>query len=957
MNSNLKALLDSIRVPFLRSATEAELTPLARKTGISLIDDMDLSDLLANNHMKFDPSLSRAWYDRVSALRLISDHKRYQKRSKKQQKLRKARKERYDGLISTESTIIGDMDDSVTNEQTHVTLTEHSGEQPIAAPAPAAPIKMNDGTGYTYDLNSFLSRPVTIYDSIWAAHQQHDVDLFPWGAWSDEPSVRSKLQHYAYFTGTIHIKVSITGTPFHYGKVLLSYQPYSQLNEPLCALEMINGYLGGSIYRPMLINYLSQTHTHKIVDVRDNEPVTFDIPFCSPKQAFRLFNSTEVPTSDTFTDFLVAGSLKMRTINPIGFANDGTATPLSVNVYCWCSDVSLSIPTAGDMVIETESTLMGMASEAISMIPTQDEYANPGPLTNVASAVSRAGHALADIPLISPFARATGFVAGKAAGLLNMLGWSQPVILESAVFVKNNPFTNGATTAGKSTTYKLSVDPKQELTVDPRLAGVDGEDEMSIVSIASRPTYLTSFEWRATDTPLNDILFSSLVQPSLQTRELTTSTTDVLVQPTACSFAAIPFAYWHGTMKFRFEIVCSRYHRGKLIINFEPNMHQSIPLAAAALKLNSTNTTIVDIQDTQDIEMDVEWASDLQWLGMDPHFHDAYSNSILPSIPVFGNNHFCLGAITVRVLNELVEPATGAFVYVNVYVSCPDLQVACPQGNLMNVNKDIPATPVVLAITESTLVSDVMVETGATPEHNSEVHFGERIISFRSMLRRFGGVFGSRVSSPVGNGLTVWSMHHSHYPYISNIISLASPGRTYGSGQLWDYLRYAYMGMRGGTRYRYRVFNSESTNVTDYVKVSRLPQHLVDPTLTTFSEESVSNLDDAVKYIRMNHEGSILFHLSSNGGVEYESPYYSNNRFQFSFNDYEGTIPAIFSNEPQPYDEDYMTKETTYLQADLECHFSGTASDAIGTLELSVAEDFTFLRFNGAPYFTRPDPV
>ena len=37
-----------------------------------------------------------------------------------------------------------------------------------------------------------------------------------------------------------------------------------------------------------------------------------------------------------------------------------------------------------------------------------------------------------------------------------------------------------------------------------------------------------------------------------------------------CAIAALPFRYWNGSMKFRFQVVCSTFHKGRLEIRFDP---------------------------------------------------------------------------------------------------------------------------------------------------------------------------------------------------------------------------------------------------------------------------------------------------------------------------------------------------------------------------------------------------
>jgi hypothetical protein len=62
------------------------------------------------------------------------------------------------------------------------------------------------------------------------------------------------------------------------------------------------------------------------------------------------------------------------------------------------------------------------------------------------------------------------------------------------------------------TSSKLTLDVKQETTVDPRVVGLSDTDEMAIRSISMRESLLTAFGWQI-DSAAGDHLFSVAVTP------------------------------------------------------------------------------------------------------------------------------------------------------------------------------------------------------------------------------------------------------------------------------------------------------------------------------------------------------------------------------------------------------------------------------------------------------------
>jgi len=65
---------------------------------------------------------------------------------------------------------------------------------------------------------------------------------------------------------------------------------------------------------------------------------------------------------------------------------------------------------------------------------------------------------------------------------------------------------------------KLSLDIKQEVTVDPSVVGVSSADEMSIVGLAKRQSYYTTFPWQTGGNPSagpGTKLFQTQVMPTV----------------------------------------------------------------------------------------------------------------------------------------------------------------------------------------------------------------------------------------------------------------------------------------------------------------------------------------------------------------------------------------------------------------------------------------------------------
>jgi hypothetical protein len=256
---------------------------------------------------------------------------------------------------------------------------------------------------------------------------------------------------------------------------------------------------------------------------------------------------------------------------------------------------------------------------------------------------------------------------------------------------------------------------------------------------------------------------------------------------------------------------------------------------------------------------------------------------------------------------------------------------------------------------------------------------GEKIVSFRNLLKRYQTTSnpGIAFTTSAGDVAVFGDLDGSCIPqttsgYYQNTDtggvepSLASEEI---NANLFSFLRYAFMGMRGSMKHRLKLVGDFTSNPTDYITVTlrdsklgfvpgvasnrRLSpiyrQETVDITaLTLGSSLGLS------RSFKSGIEGTINYHLLSNGGVEFVTPYYSSNLWQPAFNS--GT------NNPESEQRD-QTINSQMLSGNVSrftyC-FTGelanrpTGEDtAVGVMyhDTAIGEDFQFLRFQGAPPF------
>jgi hypothetical protein len=633
----------------------------------------------------------------------------------------------------------------------------------------------------------------------------------------------------------------------------------------------------------------------------------------------------------------------------------------TVSVFAWAEDVSLSVLTSRDVV-----ELSAQSGEEI------DEANAMGVVSGPATVVAKASAYFMNIPYVAPFAMATNMAATTTAAIAKMFGYSRPPITKAPDPYR--PTLNGslALTNVPDVVEKMTIDSKQELTIDPRISGLGGVDPLNIREIAKRESYLTTFSWVRGTEP-EALLWNARVSPVIWNE--ITSTPRSYVFP-ACCFAAMPFQYWTGTMKFRFQIVASAYHRGRIKVVYDPEY-------LAQDEYNTNYMRIVDISEEQDFTIEVSPSETVQLMKHEDPGYDSYTqtwSSTRYTDKAFGN-----GVIGFFVVNELTVPNSTANndIEVNVFVSMgDDFEVFVPEDRFQAFTLFPPpqAPPPTREFTpQSGAVAPTVQETSepSAPQQSMSDHIGidanpgsklntvftgESITSFRTLLKRYNlwsaivptndytSVIGRTPAMPYPRG------------YAPNAVDLDLAGESYNycNTVLLHWVRYAFMGWRGSIRYKliprgvrddqvYHISAQRSSITKNAPGYRYETAPLENYTSVKSGRRSVMwDNDDNGKPISYAPFSGANGQVISNGGVNpslsFEVPYYNQVRFS----------PGRQS--------DMITGQNSSPGFDYRVEVGGTSSGApaSGVIDMHVAagEDFQVYFFAGLPrmYFENQVP-
>lgn len=576
----------------------------------------------------------------------------------------------------------------------------------------------------------FFERPVRIAEFEWTIGSTLFETLNPWELYFEEPRVANKMAHFRNLRCSLRLKFVLNGNPFYFGRVIAAVQPLPFLDnitkfevgtraDFVQASQRPHVYLnpttceGGELVLPFF--FYKNTLDITRAEWRDMGAVTV-----ASMNPLRHANNAAEPV--TISVFAMAESVNVSTPTSVvfpGILPQSEEVPVgthSSEEICWCyrcvrafitallSDNTCP-PTLQSAEIDNDSFVNWVQAsqsradiemvhthngglipdEIVSMEPQSGEEPTGGDEYGMVSApahqVANLAGDLSNAPIIGPYARATQLIASGVARMAQLFGFSRPRVVEEPCSYLPRHAGHLAVTNVPDNIASLAVDAKKEVTIDGRVVGLDGMDEMALVPIACRESYLTTFDWSITDNP-NDPLYSQRITPLM----FDIDGDNYHLTPSA--WTQIPFQYWKGSVEIRFKIVCSEYHRGRIRIVWDPVYFSS----DYSDVYNVNYTEIIDISETRDFSVRIGWGQQTSYLpcGLVRDLTDLIS----PRALYTDANLNCNGAISVLVVNQLTTPASTEPIEINVYTKmCEDYEVAVPECvNLVDLQiNDVPA--------------------------------------------------------------------------------------------------------------------------------------------------------------------------------------------------------------------------------------------------------------------------
>ncbi|APG78522.1 hypothetical protein 2 [Wenzhou picorna-like virus 12] len=656
-----------------------------------------------------------------------------------------------------------------------------------------------------------------------------------------------------------------------------------------------------------------------------NEGVEMTLPFLWPYQYLHA------SLAQDFTDM---GVLDLNYLTQLQSANGATGAGITLQFYAWAEDVVVTGPTVG------------------LALQSQDEYVPNGTISGPASAIAGVASKLETLPVIGRFARATSIGASAVSSIAKLFGFTDvPQIGDVQAFQPKGVPMLASTEVGFPV-EKLTVDAKNELSIDPSIVGHSNQDELVISSIVGKESYLAQFAWDTTQ-GADTLLWNQAISPS--TFYMASTSVQNALYMTPLAFASTMFKYWRGDVILRFRVVCSQYHKGRMRISYDPDGYAAENIASDATSSTVVFNEIVDISSNTDVEVRIPFSQYLAWCQTDIASYMTPANSGMGAVSTFFHRRgYTNGSLVVRVSTALTAPVTTSTISVLIFVrGAENLEFAAPSLDGSDRLSVFPLQSDDEIVQRGEEGQDhVVVGAPVSPtDHLYLTYMGEAVRSFRTLMRRKCLI---NILSPRGSSGDYCVVYNRLYrmPFMfgydptgvetaKGLIATTTDEKfNWSQNNYLSYINQCFLGHRGSVNWVVVPVAGTGGNVPQYMRVYRKP------TATSMGQAYVSTgapTNYGQYWFTNSDNGSAgqVVGTRFNNAISFQMPYYSNRKFA--------------TNDPQSFTDVTDDNHENDSQFVIENIFSSTNGTKYDGSRLHVyaaaGTDFTSIFFLNVPTF------
>lgn len=690
-------------------------------------------------------------------------------------------------------------------------------------------------SGVNASLADFFRKPVRIRTGLLQTTDTPATALISWATPHDiiynHQMWREKLYGYFAFRGDLHLTFMVNGNRFQQGRYMLCWVPTGGAQQRTVKMKM---HVTSLVQRTQV--------PHVELDVSCDSEATMVVPHVT-SQGWGLFR-LGAPTSHYGCNGFIILYAYSPLVAPSGSTN------CNYSIFAHWENVQLAMPISP----QSGRRIRTRVKRRVGIADSEARSQGVGPIESTARSISMTAAKFMGIPLLSSVAGQVQWASDLAGRVASAFGWSRPHNGEHASLGSLSIMSRYTNCDVVDNSTKLGYFDRNEVEDLPSFAGID-LDEMNLNYIASTGAWFRTLTWNTSAAP-DDVLVALNLTP----REFYSSSiqgTKVLYHLTPLAFVSGFFGLWRGSFKFTFKIVKTEFHTGRLMFVFWPADYAVN--SGTNANMNAANSCyvhreIIDIREGHEFTVVVPYTSISQYKttqGFDKSF----------------------GTVQLIVINELVAPAT---VSSSVSILCEiaageDFEWAQPCDFPGRVSA--PWNPQSgrrnTCEISSSVVGNGVVSTSDAP---ARLCIGERVVSFRSILKRFSNLvryFG--LTSPTNDMIFL-----NFVPWATDVVEITNANAIIDSTMrpdMFTLISSCYALYRGSMRMKF-IDQRASSGATMMVQSFPLPSN----GLANVDNFTWSTAPSWLTQFDINNNRSSTFTRPDiTGGVEIEFPYY--NRF------------------------------------------------------------------------------
>jgi len=526
---------------------------------------------------------------------------------------------------------------------------------------PSHPVPVMHEVAYTnntmpiVDLDRFLLRPIFISNTSWASTSAIGTTLGSWAfptIYTNNATIRSKLEKIAFWKPTFEISIRMNGTPMHYGKLVFAWIPQA---------SALNTAFTSSYFSMFSNNWIQ-------VSPSANQTTTIVVPYVHYKDMI----SVGALKVDLFTLYCFV-AVPLNSVN-------GAPPPVNFTIYTRVLENNLAgYNDVSDWSAQMERSSQGTIKPKVRRrIQADDEAAKK---TDNQRVVSRTLNVISDfasqfsvVPAVGALATPISVLFKGASGIAHWLGFDIPI---NEQLTHPMQIRQPRILAAEDCITALTLGPYPSQSAAKDYAFVnDTIDASSLLHFAQRPAlFRTSIITSAASA--GDLIFSDYVHPNAHVcSDYTGATPTNSYVVTPMSYITDLFRYWRGGIRYHLTFICSHFHSFRVRIWYKPFMSNitlgtTIPIVTETGE-NDLISVVLDINKETDYSFTIPYMQTTEFLKVRRNLLATGSDDAM----LYYN-----GMWGVTLINPLTSgAATVSPVYMQVFESAAsDFQWSCPQ--------------------------------------------------------------------------------------------------------------------------------------------------------------------------------------------------------------------------------------------------------------------------------------